>query len=114
MRQLGLNTFMTISLIQKIIPPLAKFCAVFCAWLFLVLVVSAVPGFTQKVDVYFPPEGLLKSLPENVSIVAISSKRITFASPRNDLALSLYRVGALFLITSENSGCLDLQVKPRS
>jgi hypothetical protein len=91
---------------------MAKLSAVLCVWLFLVLVFSAAPGFTHKVDVYFPPEGLLKSLPEDVNIVAITNSRMTLASSRTDLAFSLYRVGAIILVTSENNGCVDLRPKP--
>jgi hypothetical protein len=102
---------MITNLARKILHAMAKLCAVLCVWLFLVLAFSAAPGFTHKVDVYFPPDGLLKSLPEDVNIVAITNRRMTLASSRSDLALSLYRAGAIILITSENNGCIDLRSK---
>lgn len=105
---------MITKLAPKALRAVAKLCQVLCAWLFLVLAFSAIPGFTHKVEVYFPPDGLLNSLPQDVSIVSITKGRITFASPRGDLALSLYRLGAIFLITSESNGCLDLRSWPKT
>jgi hypothetical protein len=96
-------------MITKVAQKLGWSAAILCGWLFFVLGFSAIPGFTHKVDVYFPPNQLLKDLPDGISIVTATAHRITLTSKRYDMALALYRAGARLLITSESNGCLDLR-----
>jgi hypothetical protein len=103
---------MTTKFALKLLLPVVRLCQVLCVWFFLVLAFSAIPGFTHKVDVYFPRDDFMKSLPSDVSIVSITKNRMTIESPRSDLALRLYRAGAVILVNSEGNGCLDLRPRP--
>ena len=105
----GLSIFMTTKIIQCISDGGLKFSGVLVVWLGLTLGLPLVPSAAAKVDVYFPSQHLLSNLPGDVSVVDWTRNRITLAGDRRDLALSLYRAGAVLVMPSSSGGCMDLR-----
>ncbi|MBG1232564.1 hypothetical protein [Aestuariivirga litoralis] len=85
--------------------------ALFAGWLVSISGYALIPGAAQKVDVLLPPRQFLQQLPDGVSIVDANARRATLFSTRSDLALALYRAGALLVLPSTGNGCVDLRVR---
>ncbi len=100
---------MIIRFLQKYFGVLLRFVGVLGVWFFMLVIFSAIPGVTNRVDVFLASESLINSLPADVAIVAVTDRRLTLESARDDLALSLYRAGAKLVITSQANGCMDLR-----
>jgi hypothetical protein len=105
---------MTIRIVQRITDSGLKLVGVLLAWLGLTLALPLTLRAGAQVDVYFPSQHLLTNLPDDVSVVDWGRNRITLTGERRDLALSLYRAGAMIVLPAGGGGCVDLRKKRSS
>ncbi len=105
---------MTIRIVQRITDAGLKLVGILLAWLGLTVALPLALREGAQVDVYFPSQHLLTNLPDDVSVVDWGRNRITLTGERRDLALSLYRAGAMIVLPSGGGGCVDLRKKRSS
>jgi hypothetical protein len=87
---------------------LANFAAILGGWFVFCVVMTLVPGVTDSVRVFLPPQALAENLPEDVAIMKWDEKSAVLYSDRPGFVADLYKAGALLVLPARKSGCIDL------
>lgn len=74
-------------------------------WIGTLALVMALGGEAPAALVMFPPEGLIRALPDGVSVVSLSPVSVTLRGGTN-LVSTLYDLGAPLVLPAGLTGCL--------
>lgn len=80
----------------------------FLGWISILLSVAILTDEAPAYVVIFPGEDLLRNLPGDASIIAVSGFSVTLASDVSGFARSLYGSGAWVVLPAGLPGCLPM------
>jgi hypothetical protein len=78
-------------------------------WFSVTAAMTLSPGITQAATVIFPGKALMNNLPVNVSVLRWDSATASVTSADPDFVRRLYAAGAILVLPSRKTGCLDLR-----
>ena len=93
---------------QKFGRTLANFAAILGGWFAFSAVMTLIPGVTDSVRVFLPPQALAENLPEDVAIMRWDENSAVLYSDRPGFVADLYKSGVPLVLPARKSGCLDL------
>ena len=96
---------------QRFGSTLANFAAILGLWFCMAAGMTVVPGVTNSVLIFLPPDSLAENLPEDVAIMRWDEKLAVLYSERPGFVADLYKSGVPLVLPARKSGCLDLRKK---
>jgi hypothetical protein len=94
--------------VQKFGRTLANLAAILGGWFAFSAAMTLIPGVTNSVLVFLPPQTLAENLPGDVSIMRWDDSSAVLYSERPGFVGDLYQSGAALVLPARKSGCIDL------